>query len=280
MSHETQKPFSPPQMDIRKAVFMDVESNEEHRPSTEGRVIFDAPAADVIPWSPIQLSMDGTPVPPPPTTAQLLAQAREQGLLEEPATNVESCEGCEQTRQQAETDKASIINQLQEPYTRGAQKIAEAAFELSQRTHLEIVDLAVQLAEQIAGHAIAMDTDYLKENLHQALLAAGPLQTASILCHPDDRKAMINHAPAMAEKIAGRLVELEFIASDDVNAGGCVIRFEQGSVDARLATQMDRLKEVVREAILQNGALGQEETTVEIEEPAASTSDEPTTEEQ
>jgi len=267
-------------MNIQKAVFMDVDSDEEHRPSTEGRVIFDAPAADVLPWSPIQLGLDGTPVPPPPTTAQLLAQAKEQGLITEPAAHVESCEGCEQTRQQAEADKAALVDQLQEPYTRGAQKMAEASFELSQRTHLEIVDLAVQLAQEIAGHAIAMDTDYLKENLHQALLASGPLKTASILCHPDDRKAIIDHAPAMAEKIAGRPVELEFIASEDVNSGGCVIRFDEGSVDARLVTQMNRLKEVIREAIFQNGAPAQEEATVEAEKPAESTSDEPTVEEE
>ena len=143
MNNESPNPFGSSEMNIRKAVFMDVDSAEEHQPSSEGRVIFDAAAQDVLPWSPIQLGLDGTPVPPPPTTAQLLAQAREQGLIEEPAKHVESCEGCEKTRQDAEAEKATLIGQLQEPYAQGAQKMADAAFELSQRTHLEIVDLAV-----------------------------------------------------------------------------------------------------------------------------------------
>lgn len=158
------------------------------------------------------------------------------------------------TRAQMEVENTAsmetLTRELQAPMLDAAERLSNAQFELTQRIHLDTVDLAIQLAETILGRAIELNRDLVQENLERALAAAGTLESLVIRMHPDDHGIIAETAPALAEAIADRPVEVHLEADDTLHPGDCVLRFEDGGVDARFSTQLAGLASSVRDLIL------------------------------
>jgi flagellar biosynthesis/type III secretory pathway protein FliH len=145
----------------------------------------------------------------------------------------------------------ALTRDLRAPMLAAAHRLSEAQFELTQRLHLDTVDLAVELASKILNRSIQLNRELVAENLKNALLAAGTLESLVIRMHPDDREIIAEHAPTLAEEIADRPVEIDLQADDSLQSGDCVLRFEDGGVDARFSTQLASLQESVKDLVLQ-----------------------------
>ena len=249
MSSRNPGPTDPNGLEIRPAVFTDVADQQVHAPQIEERVAFDVAPMQIQPWRPVQLGTDGQPTPLPPTRAELLTWAAAE-IEAQGNPTIPTCEQCEVTKQQAQDERDALVETFQQSYADGANRLHTAAFELSQNLHLQTVQLAIQLAEHIVGKAVEGDTEFLSRNLEQAFEAAGSLETASVLCHPEDRAFIEKDAVKHAEKVAGKRVHIEVIATDKVTRGGCIVQFEHGSVDAQIGTQLARLKKIVDATIL------------------------------
>lgn len=171
---------------------------------------------------------------------------------------VVDCPRCDETRAEAASERQALDEALRQPYTEGAARFTEAAFELSQRVQLDTVRLALELARQVLNHEASLGHEVLETSLKKALASAGPLEKATVICHPEDLRWVESHAESMATSAPGRQVELTYETSDDVERGGCQVRFSEGSVDARLSQQLQALGAVVEDVILAQRA-GDEE---------------------
>lgn len=171
----------------------------------------------------------------------VLAQARERGYAEGHR------EGLEQGRQegraagQAEWTEALAV----------AQRLIEAAHTYREQTvratEAQIVALALQIAEKIIGDALAQQPELVQRVVTNALAHVLPNEDLHIRLHPRDAGA-IQAAWAAAPPPAMAGHRWEVLADPDLQPGDVIIELPNGSVDARLRTQLERIQAALEAA--------------------------------
>lgn len=156
-----------------------------------------------------------------------------------------ACPRCEATRQQADAQVAVYAQGL----SQAVGNLARTSVELGMRLNLDAVTLARKLAERIIQRAVVLDERLVLGNLRRAMEVAGPVERLTLRCAERDVALLRAEASAAASQSAGHPVEVVVQASPDLEPGSLFLLFEEGLVDARLGTQLDRLTAAVEDAV-------------------------------
>jgi len=109
------------------------------------------------------------------------------------------------------------------------------------------ITLALKMAEQIVGRAVALAPEVMAEIVGAALDACRPRgDFVRVRVHPDDAATVTAHRDALARR-APAGAALEIIADAAISRHGCVIETALGRVDARLETQLAALERALLE---------------------------------
>ena len=115
----------------------------------------------------------------------------------------------------------------------------------------DAVDLALRIAEQAVGAAIAADPELVVEAVRGALRRLVERDRVLILVNPDDLELVRDHAARLVGELGG-IEHCEVQAERRVRPGGAIVRTSEGEVDATLETKLARAREVL-EHELANG---------------------------
>ena len=115
----------------------------------------------------------------------------------------------------------------------------------------EAVELALRIAEQALGAAIAADPELVVEAVRGALRRLVERDRVLILVNPDDLELVRDHASRLVGELGG-IEHCEVQAERRVRPGGAIVRTSEGEVDATLETKLARAREVL-EHELANG---------------------------
>jgi flagellar assembly protein FliH len=108
--------------------------------------------------------------------------------------------------------------------------------------------LALSGAEQIVGAALDVRPELILEAARGALRRIVDRDRVTILVNPDDLDRMRSHAADLAEELGG-IGSLDVQAERRIAPGGVIVQTPDGDVDARVDTRIERLGDVVREAL-------------------------------
>jgi flagellar assembly protein FliH len=177
------------------------------------------------------------PDPPAPSAAPSLDAVREAAFEEGFAAGV-----------------AQAQSQLDGP----ASALAAAADQLqalradaATSVEADAVDLALRIAEQALGAAVAVDPELVVEAVRGALRRLVERDRVLILVNPDDLELVRDHASRLVGELGG-IEHCEVQAERRVRPGGAIVRTSEGEVDATLETKLARAREVL-EHELANG---------------------------
>ena len=115
----------------------------------------------------------------------------------------------------------------------------------------DAVDLALRIAEQVVGAAIAADPELVVEAVRGALRRLVERDRVLILVNPDDLELVREHVARLVGELGG-IEHCEVQAERRVRPGGAIVRTSEGEVDATLETKLARAREVL-EHELANG---------------------------
>ena len=115
----------------------------------------------------------------------------------------------------------------------------------------DAVDLALRIAEQAVGAAIAADPELVVEAVRGALRRLVERDRVLILVNPDDLELVRDHVARLVGELGG-IEHCEVQAERRVRPGGAIVRTGEGEVDATLETKLARAR-VVLEHELANG---------------------------
>ncbi len=155
------------------------------------------------------------------------------------------CPRCEETQRRADEQVAVYAQGLGQ----AVGNLARASVELGMRLNLDAITLARKLAERVIQRAVELDERLVLANLRRAMEAAGPVERLTLRCAERDLALLREEAAAAAAQGAGHPVEVVVQASPDLTPGSLFLLFEEGLVDARLGTQLDRLTAAVEDAV-------------------------------
>jgi flagellar assembly protein FliH len=177
------------------------------------------------------------PDPPAPSAAPSLDAVREAAFEEGFAAGV-----------------AQAQSQLDGP----ASALAAAADQLqalradaATSVEADAVDLALRIAEQALGAAVAVDPELVVEAVRGALRRLVERDRVLILVNPDDLELVRDHASRLVGELGG-IEHCEVQAERRVRPGDAIVRTSEGEVDATLETKLARAREVL-EHELANG---------------------------
>ena len=128
------------------------------------------------------------------------------------------------------------------------QGVAQQEDEFLAEAELAAVDLALRLAEKIVGSAIEADPEAVLGVIAGALRRATVRDHLVLEVNPADFELVHDLADELAARVGG-VRRLDVIAERRVSRGGCVVRTEDGEIDARIEEQLARAAEVVAHAL-------------------------------
>jgi flagellar assembly protein FliH len=167
--------------------------------------------------------------------------------------------GLDAMREEAfEEGFAAGVAQAQSQLDGPASALASAADQLqalrtdaAASVEADAVDLALRIAEQVVGAAIAVDPELVVEAVRGALRRLVERDRVLILVNPDDLELVRDHVARLVGELGG-IEHCEVQAERRVRPGGAIVRTAEGEVDATLETKLARAREVL-EHELANG---------------------------
>jgi flagellar biosynthesis/type III secretory pathway protein FliH len=132
-----------------------------------------------------------------------------------------------------------------------AEAIAAAAREqsatvedLTTRTEAAAVELALRIADQALGAAVAADPERVLDVVRGALRRLVERERVLLLVNPDDLEIVRERVADLVGELGG-IEHCEVQAERRVARGGAIVRTEEGEVDATLDTKLARVREVL-----------------------------------
>jgi flagellar biosynthesis/type III secretory pathway protein FliH len=188
--------------------------------------------------SPVALVTDADPAV---EAAQVLATARAEADVIRATAHAE---GLAAGREQARAELAPAASALEQAAT----AVRADAAATAERLEAGAVDLALLLAEKIMGASVAVDPELVVGAVRGALRGLVERERIAVLVHPDDLELVRDAMGGLAASLGG-IEHCEVQAERRVGRGGAIVRTQDGDVDARVETKLERAREVVEAAL-------------------------------
>jgi flagellar assembly protein FliH len=192
-------------------------------------------------YGPFELApLEAVIVPDVPTgngTSPTLESIREQSYEEGFAA------GIAQAQSQLDGPAAALAG--------AAEQLQAMRADAAASVEADAVDLALRIAEQAIGAAIAADPELVVEAVRGALCHLVERDRVLVLVNPDDLELVRDHVARLVGELGG-IEHCEVQAERRVRPGGAIVRTSEGEVDATLETKLARAREVL-EHELANG---------------------------
>jgi flagellar assembly protein FliH len=161
--------------------------------------------------------------------AETRQRAREEGLAEGLAEARARVEPALEAVAEAERQ----IRAREEEFLRAAERSA--------------VELALAIAEKVVGAAVSAHPETVLDVVSGALLRTATRHRLVIEVNPDDLELVSESAEGLAARLGG-VQRLDVVAERRIERGGCIVRTEEGEIDARIGSQLQQLGELMAEA--------------------------------
>jgi flagellar assembly protein FliH len=102
------------------------------------------------------------------------------------------------------------------------------------------VRLAARIAEKILRRELSKDPLSSLTLIREALELASGTTHARILLNPADHAALGKQTERLANEFS-RISQVEFVPDATITNGGCLVHTEQGVIDQRIETQLERI---------------------------------------
>jgi flagellar biosynthesis/type III secretory pathway protein FliH len=187
---------------------------------------------------PVQAAPAGVTLDP---VVAVLARAEAEAELVRSAAHAE---GYEAGRAEALAALSPALEALQTAVAAAHEERIAAADQLE----IHAVDLSLFLAEKVLQGALAVQPERVVEAVRGALRGIVERERVTVLVHPADLE-LVREAMDELRATLGGIEHCEVQAERRVSRGGAIVRTQDGDVDARVETKLQRAREVVRNAL-------------------------------
>ena len=122
-----------------------------------------------------------------------------------------------------------------------AESIKRFKNELYEDVKKDAVNLSIKIAETITKSKIAADDGVLFNIIASAINKSSDAVNFTICLNPEDYKAL-NKNPDALKDFLSKEAAVDFIQDKNVQPGNVVIRTDFGEIDAKISTQIERIK--------------------------------------
>ncbi|WP_281887639.1 FliH/SctL family protein [Paenibacillus sp. YYML68] len=203
----------------------------------------------------VRAAMEEAAVLKEQTVQEIEAWWHERRQLDEETFTQAQMQGFEQGYQEGLVQAEAALREQYEQMLQEASTVLDQAYTMKQSIIQEsepfLIELSCSIAEKIIGRQLSLEPEWIKEMIRKVLarrrekgviaLCVSPSQFAYI---QDAREELLLHIDSQAE--------LQIIPDGSVRDQGCVVRSSFGSIDARIDTQLNEIKQALQQLANQN----------------------------
>jgi flagellar assembly protein FliH len=183
------------------------------------------------------------PSDPPPRDAVARVLARAMAEAEE-IRELARSEGYDAGHSAGHEHGAAETSRAAGALAQAVRGVEELRTQVAQAVETDAIELALALAAKILAGALQARPELIVEVVQGALRRVGDRRRITVLVNPADLELVRSAIGEIASQGSG--VELCDLQSEErVGIGNAIVRTAEGEVDASVATQLERAREVV-----------------------------------
>lgn len=124
------------------------------------------------------------------------------------------------------------------------EELSAARADLLHQARGRMLDLALEVARKIVGHAAVMQIAAARENLAKVLKKANPRGELTVKVNPDQLEPLKAHCAELID-LLGVLGEVRVVGDEAIGAGGVKLLAREGEIDATIRTQLANVIEAL-----------------------------------
>lgn len=156
--------------------------------------------------------------------------------------------GKNQRQEQAVLEMEQETESLMKLLESTIQELRKEKESFYQENEFYIVKLAIEIAKRIIQTELSQNPEILLYVVREALKRISDKGRIVIQTHPDDLALLHNNHDFMKKHLIV-FEHVDFIATEKVRRGGCLIESESGIVDAQLDVQLEKIEQSLLEGI-------------------------------
>lgn len=165
-------------------------------------------------------------------------EGKEQGML------AGREEGFDTGRAEALSEFAPQLDELKQSLSKAIEHWEEERKRLFLEAREDVLEFALTMAKKITHKVVQTDPSIVKDQVIQALALLAEPTSAIISVAPQDRQTIETMLPDIVQQIAN-CTHVELQDDPSITQGGCIITTKQGSIDATIERQIERIVETL-----------------------------------
>lgn len=149
-------------------------------------------------------------------------------------------EGLEQGRAEARTEAAEAFAAVEAAFTRALDSFEADRRRLREQAREDVLRLALAIGGRVALRLPEIDPAVAADQVAEAIRLVGTATRLEVRIHPGDRPAVADALPGLLARFEAS-VDAALVDDPAVDRGGAIVRTPEGSVDARVRVQIDRI---------------------------------------
>ena len=174
--------------------------------------------------------------------AQAHEEAFEQGRVE--GLDAGLAQGRQQGRNEAFEQQSQQLQTLETEWCDAVQGWQDQRDQMEREAQQQVVEFAVLFASKLVHRVIEVDENVIADQVAAALEQVMRPFEVTVAIHPDDRSVVERALPDLIARIGG-LEQARITDDPAVGRGGCVVRYGEGSIDATIDKQIQRIVELI-----------------------------------
>ncbi|BCJ85260.1 flagellar assembly protein FliH [Effusibacillus dendaii] len=175
-------------------------------------------------------------------TIRLQAKAQAEQLLDDSRR-----EGVEQGVQEGRFAAQAEYQEQVEHLLQLIRQTEEDRQQYLLQTEPQLLQLACEIARKIIGQELATDPGWIENTVKAAIAELVDRSVVELYVHPEDAVRLLDKKDDLIAQSSGK-VNLQIHADPTIEKGGCVLRTPLGTVDGRIDTQLQEVKQALLEA--------------------------------
>lgn len=166
-------------------------------------------------------------------------QGHEEGLQE----------GRVQGKQEALDEMKNAINSANEQAMKTLKDAKDATLDYMLKAEHDLAEVVLTVAEKIIPQHFLDVPQVILPVVKEALLRIKDQKEIFVHVPPDSYDLVLMARDEFRSMLTGGNASLEIVSDESLKPGDCLIETESGALDARLSTQMDLIRNAVRDVL-------------------------------